>query len=82
MYTEGVEWLSVLGGGAGFGGCRDAIEPTLVFFILFCRLCTTLGKGLRASGRGLTQGSENPEKQRVLHMHEGKHGCLCFRSTW
>ncbi|XP_025790279.1 acyl-coenzyme A thioesterase 9, mitochondrial [Puma concolor] len=34
------------------------------------RLCTTLGKGLRAPGRGLTQGSENPEKQRVLHMRE------------
>ncbi|GAB5584476.1 acyl-coenzyme A thioesterase 9 [Prionailurus iriomotensis] len=34
------------------------------------RLCTTLGKGLRAPGRGLTQGSKNPEKQRGLHMHE------------
>lgn len=50
-------------------------------FILFCRLCT-LSKGLLAPSRGLTQGSQNPEKQRVFHIHEGKHGCLPFRPMW
>eukprot|EP00069_Balaena_mysticetus_P001483 bmy_15353T0 len=33
------------------------------------RLCT-LSKGLLAPSRGLTQGSQNPEKQRVFHIHE------------
>uniref|UniRef100_A0A8C6BR71 Acyl-CoA thioesterase 9 n=1 Tax=Monodon monoceros TaxID=40151 RepID=A0A8C6BR71_MONMO len=33
------------------------------------RLCT-LSKGLLAPSRGLTQGSQNPEKQRVYHIHE------------
>ncbi|XP_045711919.1 acyl-coenzyme A thioesterase 9, mitochondrial isoform X2 [Phyllostomus hastatus] len=33
------------------------------------RLCT-LSKGLLTPGRGLTQGSQNPENQRVFHIHE------------
>ncbi|XP_057575247.1 acyl-coenzyme A thioesterase 9, mitochondrial isoform X3 [Hippopotamus amphibius kiboko] len=33
------------------------------------RLCT-LSKGLLAPSRGLTQGSENPEKHGVFHIHE------------
>ncbi|XP_004410088.1 PREDICTED: acyl-coenzyme A thioesterase 9, mitochondrial isoform X1 [Odobenus rosmarus divergens] len=33
------------------------------------RFCS-LNKGLLIPGRGLTQGSQNPEKQRVIHMHE------------
>ncbi|XP_030161032.1 acyl-coenzyme A thioesterase 9, mitochondrial isoform X2 [Lynx canadensis] len=46
------------------------IQQSCTFLKCSAWLCTTLGKGLRAPGRGLTQGSENPEKQRVLHMHE------------
>nr|XP_045726523.2 acyl-coenzyme A thioesterase 9, mitochondrial-like [Mirounga angustirostris] len=64
-----MDWPSVLGGGAGLWGCQEAMEPTPVCFILFCRFCS-LNKGLLIPGRGLTQGSQNPEKQRVIHMHE------------
>ncbi|XP_057394229.1 acyl-coenzyme A thioesterase 9, mitochondrial isoform X3 [Balaenoptera acutorostrata] len=35
-----------------------------------CKRLCTLSKGLLAPSRGLTQGSQNPEKQRVFHIHE------------
>lgn len=59
----------------------QAMGPPLSVFILvyfFCRL-STLSRGLLTPGRGLTQGFQNPEKQRVFHIHEGKYGCLLFR---
>lgn len=31
---------------------------------------STLNRGLLTPGRGLTQGLQNPEKQRVMHIHE------------
>lgn len=58
------------------------MEPTLsVFILVFCRF-STLSRGLLTPGRGLTQGFQNPEKQRVFHIHEGKSGCLLFRLKW
>uniref|UniRef100_A0A2I3RFM4 Acyl-CoA thioesterase 9 n=1 Tax=Pan troglodytes TaxID=9598 RepID=A0A2I3RFM4_PANTR len=36
------------------------------------RLCA-LGKGQLTPGRGLTQGPQNPKKQGIFHIHEGKH---------
>uniref|UniRef100_A0A2K5LR00 Acyl-CoA thioesterase 9 n=1 Tax=Cercocebus atys TaxID=9531 RepID=A0A2K5LR00_CERAT len=35
-------------------------------------LCA-LGKGQLTPGRGLTQGPQNPKKQGIFHIHEGKH---------